>query len=131
MLDEIKFKTEIKNLMEDLTAHSSKYYFSFLDTMAKFHKYPLFQQAGLHMSSSKNSSAYATAEQWKKFFNRDIKPDAHSIEILESENTNKSRVLYDIKDTYANNEEYKQPQVWKYDHEKDKQIFDGDRKSVV
>ena len=126
---ETNLDVEINNLINKIP-DSTDNYFSLLATMAKFHKYSLSEQTSLHLYAPVNASACATAAQWEKFFDRHIKRDANGIELLENAGLGTIRVVYDVKDTYTDNENAVKPQVWQYDEKEHGPIFndsiDGD-----
>lgn len=99
-------------------------YLSMLDTISKFHKYDLKQQASLAMYAWPNYTAVADERIWIQGFHTHIKQDAHAIEILDDNAPNGVKVVYDASDTGLS-EERQAKLLWRFDAAQHKDVFRG------
>lgn len=104
-------------------------YLELLYTMAKFHKYDLPEQLGLHLHAPKTATACATSLQWEKFFCREIKEDSAGIPVVSHKNEDGVMVVYDVTDTFPTYEEnIETPYVWQFKNSYDF-VFDEFKKN--
>ena len=81
--------------------HNSVLLISFLDTMARFHKYDLDEQINIHLHAPRSAMALASAEIWQKYFNTSISADAQPTPILKNAQASNETIeyIYDLIDT--------------------------------
>ena len=103
---------------------SKRAYLYFLDTISKFHKYNLNQQASLSMYTLPTYTAVAEERIWAQGFNVRIKQDARAIEILDNNAPDGVKVVYDVSDTELP-EERQVNLLWRFDSAQHKDVFRG------
>lgn len=74
---------------------------SFLETMARFHKYNVDEQINIHLHAPSSAVALASAAIWQKYFNTSIIADAQPTPILKNAQTSNETIeyIYDLVDT--------------------------------
>lgn len=95
-----------------------------LDTISKFHKYDLKQQASLAMYAWPTYTAVADERIWVQGFQTYIKRDAHALEILDDNAPDGVKVVYDASDTGLS-EERQAKLLWCFDAAQHKDVFRG------
>lgn len=100
MANEDALLRENQNFARSLETNNRDF-LSFLDTMAKFHKYDVTQQMNLHLHGAQDASAVATREFWETRFGTKLLEGAEAIPaVMKAEDGSDQTVsLYDIKDT--------------------------------
>ena len=96
-------------------------YPSFLQTMAKYHKYPWEAQALLHQNAPEGTTLVASAAVWEKTFGTTVKDDATLIPLIRPKKQGggyESYFVVDVSDTSLTKEQAQNLQ-WQY-HEEDK-----------
>lgn len=100
---------------------------AFLDTMANYHKYPLESQECLHRAGIRDRIPFATPDQWKQIYDREIKEGEIGTPILRTifvprKNLNPRRqdtlrVVYPLAATKPASEKTpaKEPSIWRFD----------------
>ena len=100
---------------------------AFLDTMANYHKYPLESQECLHRAGIRDRIPFATPDQWKQIYDREIKEGEIGTPVLRTifvprKNLNPRRqdtlrVVYPIAATKPASEKTpaKEPSIWRFD----------------
>ena len=88
-----------KEYLESLQGNIGKY-FSFLSTMARFHKYEVKDLASFALEAPAIYTAVASEELWKKHFNRKISAKARGITLIKN---GKPTVYYDVSETESQN----------------------------
>ena len=100
---------------------------AFLDTMANYHKYPLESQECLHRAGIRERIPFATPDQWKQIYDREIKEGEIGTPILRTifvprKNLNPRRqdtlrVVYPLAATKPASEKTpaKEPSIWRFD----------------
>lgn len=108
-------------------------YMDFLETMAKYHKYNLMQQANLFFHAPSAATAVAPLEVWQKL-GHPVREHARAIPILTGERNRETiSYVYDMRDT----EGYQEGQtvLWKLDKATDlpylKQCFPGEETAGI
>lgn len=108
-------------------------YMDFLETMAKYHKYNLMQQANLFFHAPSAATAVAPLEVWQKL-GHPVREHARAIPILTGERNRETiSYVYDMRDT----EGYQEGQtvLWKLDENADlpylEQCFPGDETASI
>lgn len=92
-------------------------YIDFLDTMARFHKYPLRQQISLYFHAAADGTAYASRDIWERL-GTTVKADAVGVPILEGEKGREDvRYIFEARDTLDYNREDIQARFWQYDED--------------
>ena len=92
-------------------------YIDFLDTMARFHKYPLRQQISLYFHAAADGTAYARRDIWERL-GTTVKADAVGVPILEGEKGREDvRYIFEARDTLDYNREDIQARFWQYDED--------------
>lgn len=108
-----------KEYLESLQGNIGKY-FSFLSTMARFHKYEVKDLASFVLEAPAIYTAVASEELWKKHFNRKISAKARGITLIKN---GKPTVYYDVSETESqNNYEVK---LWQYDETRHKRFLNA------
>ena len=112
-------KKRNKEYLESLQGNIGKY-FSFLSTMARFHKYEVKDLASFALEAPAMYTAVASEELWKKHFNRKISAKARGITLIKN---GKPTVYYDVSETESqNNYEVK---LWQYDETRHKRFLNA------
>lgn len=92
-------------------------YIDFLDTMARFHKYPLRQQISLYFHAAADGTAYASRDIWERL-GTTVKADAVGVPILEGEKGREDvRYIFEARDTLDYKREDIQARFWQYDED--------------
>lgn len=92
-------------------------YIDFLDTMARFHKYPLRQQISLFFHAASDGTAYAGRDIWERL-GTTVRPDAKGVPILDGEKGREDvRYIFEARDTLDYSREDIQARLWKYDED--------------
>ena len=109
LIEQEQFFSEIK--------HNKGRYIDFLDTMARFHKYPLRQQISLFFHGAADGTAYAGRDIWERL-GTTLKPNAVGVPILVGEKGREDvRYIFEAKDTLDYNREDIQARLWKFDED--------------
>lgn len=103
---------------------SKRAYLYLLDTISKFHKYNLNQQASLSMYALPTYTAVADERIWTQGFKTRIKQDARVIEILDDNSPDGIKSVYDVSDTELS-EDRQANLLWRFDPAQHKDVFRG------
>ena len=109
-----------KKYLTDLQGNIGKY-FSFLSTMARFHKYEVADLISFAIEAPVMFTAVASKELWEKHFQRKINTNAKGISLIKD---GKKTIYYDLSETESEIKPEIEVTLWQYEDE-------ADRKSVV
>ncbi|MBQ8699605.1 MAG: hypothetical protein IJ521_11540, partial [Schwartzia sp.] len=119
--DEIR--QEAQSLL-DGARQSRSAYLHMLDGIAKYHKYPLAQQATLSYAPG-NFTAVAEAKIWDKIFHVRIKKAADGVALADEKATDGIKTVYDVRETEGWPDGKQPDLLWHFDTERDSGIFRG------
>ncbi|MBO6211051.1 MAG: hypothetical protein J6N99_10235, partial [Schwartzia sp.] len=108
----------------DGAGKSRSAYLHMLDGIAKFHKYPLSQQATLSYASD-HFSAVAEARIWDKVFHVRVKKGADGIALADEKSPIAIKTVYDVSETEGWPDGKQPDLLWHFDAERDKGVFQG------
>ncbi len=115
--------SDIKMVMDEANSSRSAY-LEMLDTISKFHKYNLVQQASLSLYAGSNDTAVAEERIWSQVFHAKLRPYAHAIELLDENAPNGIKLVYDAGYTDLP-EDRREKLLWRFDANRDIDVFRG------
>ena len=114
---------DIEMVLTEAISNKNSYIYM-LDTISKFHKYNLSQQASLSIYALPIYTAVADERIWAQGFNAHLKQDAHAIEILDDNMPNGIKTVYDVSDTDLPRDRCEKL-LWRFDTVQHNNVFRG------
>ena len=109
-----------KKYLEELQSNIGKY-FSFLSTMARFHKYELANLTSFAIETPAMFTAVASKELWEHHFKRKINANAKGVTLIHD---GKATVYYDVSETESAIKNPLEVKLWQYDDSSHKKFLD-------
>ena len=110
-----------KKYLTDLQGNIGKY-FSFLSTMARFHKYEVADLTSFAIEAPAMFTAVASKELWEKHFQRKINTNAKGITLIKD---GKKTIYYDVSETESEIKPEIEVTLWQYDDVAHKKFIDA------
>lgn len=127
MFNKNRLIIENHRLLDEIQTNTATFA-SMLDTMAKFHKYNIWQQMNFHFHAPTAAKALASEEVWTRAMGTALVHGATPIPILQQDPEHPQNYLlgyvYDVKDTvaYATGDQTFQELPWQYREETDLEL---------
>ena len=127
MFNKNRLIIENHRLLDEIQTNTATFA-SMLDTMAKFHKYNIWQQMNFHFHAPTAAKALASEEVWTRAMGTALVHGATPIPILQQDPEHPQNYLlgyvYDVKDTvaYATGDRTFQELPWQYREETDLEL---------
>ena len=116
-------QSDVELVMSEAVSSRSAY-LHMLDTVSKFHKYNIKQQAILSFHASSDYTAVADERIWEKYFHAHILPDAVAVELPDDNSLGGVKKVYDVSDTDVPTE-LREKLLWQFNAEQDNEVFRG------
>ena len=110
-----------KKYLEELSGNIGKY-FSYLSTMARFHKYEVSDLTSFAIEAPAMFTAVASRELWEKHFRRKINVNARGVTLIKD---GKATVYYDVSETESTTPNSIEVKLWKYEDQSHKKFLDA------
>ena len=110
-----------KKYLDELSGNIGKY-FSYLSTMARFHKYEVSDLTSFAIEAPAMFTAVASRELWEKHFRRKINVNARGVTLIKD---GKATVYYDVSETESAAPNSIEVKLWKYDEQAHKKFLDA------
>ena len=110
-----------KKYLEELSGNIGEY-FSYLSTMARFHKYEVADLTSFAIEAPAMFTAVASKELWEKHFKRKINVNAKGVTLIKD---GKVTVYYDVSETESATPNSIEVKLWKYEDQAHKKFLDA------